>query len=105
MPARHPPGGRLMAGKKQTAGDPRCKVRGCELTYSQHSGNICPACFVPIEHHDAASQKECWDNRARMAAARRAAGLELNAADVEALKKCPHPDTLTEHGYQVMETT
>lgn len=53
--------------------------------YSQHSGEVCPSCFAPVEHCDGS----CWPGRARMADARRYAGLPLNATDEEALSRHP----------------
>lgn len=108
--------------RKAASGDPSCKVKGCGRAYSEHSGKKCMACFAPIEHHDKESEAECWEGRARMARAIKEAGpVELrykdengdtkivmtavmNDTDHEALRRCPHPSTLTAFdGYQVLE--
>lgn len=44
-----------------------------------------------------------WEDRARMAAARRAAGLRLGPVDLEALDRHPTPPKLTLDGYRVIE--
>lgn len=79
-----PKSARPAAAPKQEA-DPTCGV--CGRRYSAHSGDLCPVCRHPVEHHDPAATAACWAGRARMAAARRAAGLDLNAVDVEALER------------------
>lgn len=43
---------------------------------------------------------EEWDDRARMAAARAAAGHPLDAIDTEALRRCPTPSRLAIGGYR-----
>lgn len=62
-----------------------CSV--CGLARGAHSGRVCPPCGMPVEHHDAERTAACWEGRARMAAARRAAGLPLDAVDVEAIAR------------------
>lgn len=90
-----------MAGREKRDGI--CKI--CKLTYAQHSGNLCKACFVPIEHHTAEEQEECWLGRSRMAFARGEAGLDLNDADLEAMKRYPEPESLTPFdGYKYVES-
>ncbi len=92
--------------------------RVCGRPKALHTGEKCLACFGPIEHHNEDEQRECWENRARMARATKEAGpIELHYKrpggepdkvlvvavmsdiDLEALRKCPEPDTLTEFGY------
>lgn len=82
----------------------------CGLSYPSHTRGPCGACGLPAEHHDkrlaykpgfqVVSEAECWEARARMAAATRDAGLELTRTDREALRRCPNPPTLTVSGYQ-----
>lgn len=110
-----------MAKAKKTPGDQRCKVKGCEKTYKEHSGKKCPSCGDPIEHHfSKAEEDECWAGHARLARARRDAGVselvymidgaekrvrvcELNEADRESLRRYPNPERLTSTGYRVVE--
>lgn len=83
-------------------GDPTCRV--CDRPYSSHTAGPCPCCGLPLEHHTPEDVAGCWDGRARMAAARRAAldtpgsriddlgqvvpvAPTLDAVDVEALDR------------------
>lgn len=82
-----------MAAKRPTpASSPLCKVDGCTLTYDQHSGRLCPSCLAPLEHHAGhAAVFECEAGRARMADARRAAGLDLTRYERQLLDAHPSP--------------
>lgn len=62
-PAREP-----AAAKPKT--DPRCS---CGRAYSTHSGDLCPVCRRPVEHHGPGELDAEWAGRARMARARAAA--------------------------------
>lgn len=77
-PARAP------AAPKREA-DPTCAV--CGARCSAHTAGDCPVCRLPLEHHDTARTAGCWAGRARMARARQAAGLDLDATDLEALRR------------------
>ncbi|MGC4050635.1 MAG: hypothetical protein QM757_14765 [Paludibaculum sp.] len=76
------------------------KCRVCGLTYGEHTGRMCEACRLPIEHHHNGDTTPCWEGLARMAAAKRHAGLELGDVDRQALTRVPHPTFLTETGYR-----
>lgn len=65
--------------------DPDCRT--CGAPYSAHTGRLCRACNTPIEHHTPEYEAACWEGRARMAAAKIAAGGEPNAVDTEALER------------------
>lgn len=82
-------------------GDRACTV--CGLALSAHSGEVCPPCGRPLEHHGPGEVDECWAGRARMAAALVAAASDvvwvdslgrerllvpaLDAVDLEALER------------------
>lgn len=85
------------AAKPKT--DPTCS---CGRTYSAHSGDLCPVCRRPVEHHAPGELDAEWAGRARMARARAAALAEvahvglvngagvlapLDVVDVEALDR------------------
>lgn len=57
----------------------------CGLAVAAHSGEVCPYCRAPVEHHDAADRTECRSGRVRMAEARRHAGAHLDDVDREVL--------------------
>lgn len=77
--------------------DRQCGV--CKRPVQEHSGKMCEACFHPIEHHDKAAADACWAGAARMADARRRAGLPLSDKDRKALRLFPDPPTLRLGGY------
>lgn len=82
-------------------GDRTCSV--CGRALSAHSGEVCPPCGRPLEHHEPGEVDECWAGRARMAAALVAAASDvvwvdslgrerllvpaLNDVDLEALER------------------
>lgn len=66
--------------------DRRCGV--CALALSEHTAGECRVCRAALEHHDQ-GDGDCWAGRARMAAARRSAGVELDDVDREALRRAP----------------
>lgn len=91
-PAREP-----VEPKSKT--DPMCS---CGRSYSAHSGDLCPVCRRPVEHHGPGELDAEWAGRARMARARAAAlddtghhgtvngaGIlaPLDAVDLEALER------------------
>lgn len=53
----------------------------CGAAYERHSGDLCPYCRCPIEHHDPDEAAACRAGRLRMAEARAAAGSHLDAVD------------------------
>jgi hypothetical protein len=88
--------------------DPRCTATTrlgdgeqgrCEKRYSDHSGDKCEFCGDNVEHHDTAGAADCMANRARLAAAKSDAGLELSGVERKVLRRVSDPDTLTSGGY------
>jgi hypothetical protein len=76
--------------------------RDCDARYGAHTGDLCPVCRRPVEHHAAGELDAEWAGRARMARARAAALDEaghrgsvngagilapLDAVDLEALAR------------------
>lgn len=61
------------------------QCRDCDLLYGDHSGDLCPCCRHPVEHHDDEATAACWAGRKRMARARQAVGLALDDVDRQAL--------------------
>lgn len=87
---------------------PDCKV--CGRTAEEHTGRLCQACLLPIEHHTPSprdleharlvvTEAECWAARSRMAQAKRHAGGVLNDVELAAVRRFPDPVTLTANGY------
>lgn len=78
------------AGKPQGKGSDlakTCRSPGCGLRIDQHSGMLCRCCLAPIEHHNEVNPfEECLAGRRRMAAAREAAGVDLDWTDRLALR-------------------
>lgn len=60
----------------------RCSVAGCGLLYIDHKAGKCAFCGGPLEHHKPGEVDECKAGRARMAAARQAAGSPLDKVDL-----------------------
>lgn len=70
--------------------DRDCTTAGCGRKVSAH-GAPCPLCGRAPEHHADGDVAIEWEGRARVAAARRAAGSPLDALDMEALERHPTP--------------
>jgi hypothetical protein len=80
--------------RKPPTGSTRCNV--CRLPYAAHSGVTCRLCNRPAEHHrDGEVEAELLE-AARLAAARRHAGLELTDVAAWALARHPQPTTTEE---------
>lgn len=81
------------AGRWPKAGpEGPCKEIGCLLDMAEHLPR-CRVCAGWIEHHD---EEACWEAKAVLAAARRAAGGRLTMVDVEALDRYPRPHSWTD---------
>lgn len=71
---------------------------------ANHPTDLCRACGGYLCHHQGDDEQLCWEGRARMAAAKRATGVELNRVEVEALARHPDPPMLTADGYDAART-
>lgn len=80
-----PPPAPPIPPQPQAKSDGTCSV--CGKPRGAHSGKVCPPCALPVEHHDAERTADCWEGRARMAAARQAAGVPLDDIDRQALAR------------------
>ena len=95
-------------GQPEPKARPDCRV--CGRTADEHTGRLCPACMLPIEHHTPSprdlehtrrvvTEAECWAARSRMAQAKHHAGGTLNDVELAAVRCFPDPVTLTANGY------
>lgn len=129
MEARPPPGNKYGAPPEETptpdteptgrkpkvppcpkCGDPTCLVctaKDCGLRWCQH--HACVVCGFPVEHlaqhPDGRTTDEEWEGRARMAAAKQAAGGMLYDVERRALALFPDPARLTIDGYRRSDGT
>lgn len=72
-----------------------------QVKIADHPTDLCRACNGFVCHHQGDDENLCWQGRARMAAAKRATGAELNRTEVEALTRHPEPPMLSTAGYQL----
>ncbi len=79
----------------------RCLELDRRVKIADHPTEICQACGGHACHHPEGDAALCWEGRARMAAAKRATGAELNHVEVKALARHPDPPMLSTAGYQL----
>lgn len=81
---------RAFADNRENPEPPKGENRACGLCglkVKDHSGDLCPVCRRPVEHHQGDDLTLEWAGRSRMAAARRTAGIELDLVDLQSLRK------------------
>lgn len=67
----------------------KCEAAGRKGRRKTDPHAECPPCLGWVEHHPPGDVDLCWQGKARMARARRDAGLSLDAVDRLALERWP----------------